>query len=116
MEGLRKMNKPIEDFIGVLRKKLPTEKEKMDMILTLLGCSGHLAEFISRNYNIEKLPIEIKYSCALICGNMIALTCDGECKILDSSDDYNMGEQTQERFYRLFKKIVTLLYESLKEE
>ncbi|MCF1193397.1 hypothetical protein LRR18_17540, partial [Mangrovimonas sp. AS39] len=51
-----------EEFKEVLRKKLPTQEEKMSMILTLLGCAGHLTEFIGMNCNMEKLPIEVKYS------------------------------------------------------
>ena len=110
------MNQSIEEFKKIIKKKLPTEEDKMSMILTLLGCSGHLTEFIGKNYNIRELPIEIKYSCALTAGNMLSLTSDKECSVLDSSDDYKMGEQTQERFYRLFKKIVMILYQSLQEE
>ncbi len=73
------MDNSIENFKEILRKKIPSEEEKMSMILTLMGCAGHLTEFIAKNYDIKKLPIEIKYACALTAGNMLALL-TGEMK------------------------------------
>jgi hypothetical protein len=106
----------IDSFKETMKKKLPTEEHRISMILTLLGCSGHITEFLVKNFGIKHLPNEIKYSCALVAGNMLALTSDHECKVEDKSNDYKMGEQTQERLYRVFKEIVFLLYDSIKEE
>lgn len=105
-----------ESFEDILHKKLPSQKEKITMILTLLGCCGHFTEFIAKDYFIKDIPIEIKHALALSAANMVSLTTDRECEILDFSTDLKLGEQTQERCYRMFKKIVFLLYESIIEE
>lgn len=47
---------------------------------------------------------------------MIALISDTHPTIIDKSDDYKMGEQTQERIHRLFKEIIICLYQNLMQE
>jgi hypothetical protein len=109
-------DKSSDNFIETLKKKLPTDEQRMNMIVTLLGSSGHLLEFLISNYGVKNLPTEMKYCCSLIAANMLALTSDNECKVEDKSYDFKMDEQAQERIYRIFKEIVFMLYDSIKEE
>lgn len=109
-------------FITKIKNILPTDDERTMMICTLLGTSGVLSEYIMQDSidkrNIEQLPIMVKYACAIICGNMIALISDGKkgnIKNLGHDEYYKMGEQTQEIIYRKMKWVVETLYKDIQE-
>lgn len=104
-------------FMEKIKSKLSSDELKTSMIVTLLGCSGVLAEFIADNFTPKDVPIEVQYSVALTAGNIMALIHDrGELSPLDFSKDYKMSEQTQERIHRVMKKVIYMLYEQLKSE
>lgn len=103
-------------FVNQINKKIPNEKDKAFMIMTLAGISGMLAECIVQTMNINALPVQVQYALTLAAANIISLTQDSEgpipCMDLtnETKENYAMGEQTQERIYRTMKKIVMKLY------
>lgn len=105
-------------FADKVRRLIPDEDQRILMIMTLLGASGVLAEYVIKNYNINDIPLEVSYACALTASNMLSMISDAEILTFKdiSEDTYGMGEQTQERLYRIMKEIVEELYKSLKEE
>lgn len=105
-------------LINKIKKLIPDDDQRVLMIMTLMGMSATLVEFILQEYKAEELPLMIKYACAMICGNMIALISDGKDAIFKNIEDhpYEMGEQTQERIYRKMKWVIEMLYENIKEE
>lgn len=100
-------------LVNQINKKMPNERDKALMIMTLMGVSGMLAEWIVQTMNINALPVQVQYALALTAANILSLTQDSEGPIpsMDlTNETYAMGEQTQECIYRTMKKIVMKLY------
>lgn len=111
------MSRKKEDqFANKIKRLIPDENHRLNMIMTLLGTSGMLTEFVMTCGDVSKLPIDVKYACALTSANMIAFISDGKRGIFKDMDEpYEMGEQTQERIYRKMKWIIEELYKFIQE-
>jgi hypothetical protein len=114
-----------DNFIEKVKKILPTEELRFKMLITLIGMSGVIAEFLMEETietdRVAKIPPSVRYALTCIAGNMIAFTSDNRSKLMDLSsidldNGYLMSEQTQERIYREMKLIVETLYFNLKQE
>lgn len=89
-------------------EKLMEDKEfGINLVMSLLGQSGTLLDFIMNKHEVENLPLRVKYS-GLITANMLqSLTCGTEFpRVSDKSNDYNMSEQTEERINRIMNEIL----------
>jgi hypothetical protein len=111
-----------DKFLERLHQIFPTDKEKLRILVTILGCSARLVEYLGKKEHIKNLDTMTKYAASLVCANMVALTSDTIPKEIKDfseytkSDDYVMSEQTQERILRVMKEIVRNLYEDLFEK
>lgn len=104
----------METFKDRLMKKIPTDDLKASLIITLLGTAGTIAEWLPTAVKLSDIPIEVRYALANITGNILAVISDHQVNpSLDLTNDYILGEQEQERAYRVYKKIVTMMYKDL---
>lgn len=110
------MHPSIETYSNKLKEKLPTDEEKISMIMTLMGCTAELLDYLSSKSMLYELPIKLRYHASLLASNIVSLTTDLPCTPKDYSENFIMGEQEQERYYRLHKEIVTYLWERLQKE
>lgn len=102
-----------------IKRCLPEEADVYEMIATLLGMSGCIVQFIADNFDVKNMPIEVRYACANIAGNLLSFTSDGKKRKfvqMGGSHDYEMPEQIQEQIYRKMKYIIEILYEKLKAD
>lgn len=105
-----------DHFTEKLNKKLPSDELKLDMIATLMGCSGVMLEYFALNgSDIKKWPDTIKYAASIIAGNLRSLISDDETpssKNFAERSPYKMSEQTQERIDRTAKELIKEIYEA----
>lgn len=99
-----------------LGKMFESDDTKLGMILTMLGQSAMMTQFLADTIPIEELPVPIRYAMAMTAGNMMALT-SGEINVgimdLTEPDFPELGEQGEEHIYRKMKRIVTMLYKEI---
>ena len=106
----------IETFKEKIARKVPNPNDRVLLMMTMAGVSGMLAEFISDCFDIEKVPIGVKYALAITSANIKALIADGKIRTEEVLEDYKMSEQQQEDLDRVFTKIIKKLYHSLDED
>ena len=96
---------------------LPTDEDKLQMILTLMGVGAYLTKFIVDHTYQKTWDVKTRYAMALIAGNMFAFFSNEPLEKLDlhSAED-DISEQTEEAIYRKLKTVVEILYKSLKED
>jgi hypothetical protein len=108
-----------DQFVNKIARKVPKEEDRILLLVTMLGAAGILVDYLmtTASKNQTPPPNEVKYVCALICGNLISLTSDSEhVKSVDlGSNPYVMGEQTQEGIYRKMKWAIEELYKQIQE-
>lgn len=113
------MNK--EDvYIEKIKKIFPTEDEKAIAIASILGAAGLIIKYMNEMADLP--PVNIMYCMAMISSNLYALTSDEPVKCKDMTEeireawkDYRMPEQTQEKFFRIAKDTITMLYNQIQE-
>ncbi len=95
---------------------LPTDADKIQMILTLLGCAGHLGEYFMK-LDLKKIPHETIYILQMVAGNMIAFSQDIDEKNVEKIDwsHTNMYEQTQQTIFERIKLINENISQYIKE-
>ncbi len=103
-----------------IKSIVPEENDKCALIITLLGASANLAEFIAHKFTFrEDIPVNIKYALAIIASNlMVFMSGNKECEfiVVETKPEDDLGEQTEERVYRKMKYIVEELYKSIQEK
>ena len=100
-----------------LRLLYETEDEMLDAIMTALGMSATLTQFMMKIYNdkLEKLPEDIKYACSVTSGNMLALLSvhsgSKTEKIKYPPTWLLKGEQYEENLRRKLIHLIEILHE-----
>lgn len=109
-----------KSFIQKVNKTFPDQESKDLVLVTLLGASGVLAEFVIKNHQVNDMPFEVSYACSLVAANMIALINDQPVtnvrNMAKEFGEYEMSEQTQERIYRAMKEVVLGVYKFIQEQ
>lgn len=113
-----KYSKEDENFLVRIDKIVPRNEDKCLLILTLLGASASTIEFITNEHNIKNIPIEIRYACAVLAGNIKSFMKNQPIEFINfpHEKEYIMSEQKEERIYRKMKYIVEMMYKNLEEE
>ena len=102
------MENETECLIKKKLEKLPN-KTKLNLIISMVGQCGIMADFIAGNYDLANLPIMVKYAGFMTALQLRALTSqvdETEFTFCDKSQDYKIGEQTEERIYRIMNEII----------
>lgn len=100
-----------------IKSILPTDDDKCSLIITLLGSSANLAEFIAGG-DLSELSPKVKYSLALVSSNLMAfMSGNKKCDymMVETRAEDDLGEQTEERIYRKMKGVIEALYNCIKE-
>lgn len=117
------MSHSVEEKEKELKRKIKlihkNEEELLDGIMTALGMSASLTQFIAEIFKGEedKLPNMVKYAMSITAGNMCALMSahpEAEMERI-KFPAYKMceNEQMEEYMRRKFKGIIKMLYEAL---
>jgi len=105
----------VDKFTEKLKRSIP-EEHRINFIVTSMGVSANLVQFIMDNHNISDMPPMVQYCCAICANHMLIITSDGENIIpVNVEEKYKMGEQTQEGIYRKMKWVVEQLYKYIQE-
>lgn len=120
------MSHPIADKENELKAKLKLihkdEDEILDGLMTAIGMSATLTQFIDENFRHKshKLPIMVKYAMSITAGNMCALLSAHPEAELERMKfpTYRMAENEQVEEYtrRKFIHVIKMLYKTLVEE
>ncbi len=116
-----KINAKDRAFVANIKKKIPSEDQRMVLLMTLLGASSYLtADIMERAIEgdyVDDLSLEIKYAVSLIGANLLTLISDeNHIGMLDlAATEYELNEQTQENIYRKFKHIILHLYKNIQD-
>jgi hypothetical protein len=114
-----KIDEQDRGFIAKIKKKIPSDDQRMVVFMTILGASAFLSQelmdrAIEEDY-VDELSLEVKYAVSLIGANLLTLISDDEQIELLNFKDYEMNEQTQENIYRKFKHIILHLYKNIQD-
>ena len=101
-----------QEIIERVKKFVPSHKDQLNLIATLLGTSGHLCSFIFDHYqeDLVHFPEEIHYSMLLTANNISAFMGDG--RPVMGPDLGELEADTKKKLYALIKT----LYNHYKEE
>ena len=106
-----KVSPDLKTLHKLVKKIYPTDFDKTQMILTMLGEAARMSLFLNQVSDFIALPEDIKLSMAITANNMIAMQSEGRAEVKSFPHD-------AEAFTYREKLIIVVkhLYESLKAE
>lgn len=106
-----------------LKLMYPSEEDKLDCIMTMLGMSATLTKFLMdalKPRDINDLPVEVNYACAVTSGNMVGLLSPNEDsdfqRIKFPTHIMVNNEQREETVRRRLIQVVEDLYELIQKD
>ena len=110
----------MEEIYAKIDKNFPDNKEKCELICTLLGTSANLSEFVMNNHEPNEIPLNVQYGILIISMNMIGMIGDGlvfkKVNLAQEQEiNFKISEQGQEHIYRKMKRAVDIIIEQFKK-
>lgn len=94
-------------FRNKIEKMLENKSLATNLLMATLGQCGVLVEFLMHNHEVKDVPIMVKYAVFMSVTQLRALTSQSELDIeMEDKSDYMVGEQTEERIYRIMNQIL----------
>lgn len=106
-----------------LKLMYPSEEDKLDCIMTMLGMSATLTKFLMdalKPRDINELPVEVNYACAITSSNMVGLLSPSEDpefqRIKFPTHIMVNNEQREETVRRRLIEVIESMYEWIHED